>query len=271
MEGTTLASPVMAVNATSRVGDIQSVHRALDLLELIASKGDLGVTEMARELNLAVSTVHNLLRTLARRGYLVSDNGRYRQGPAVIMLMSAWDPVSSLTSLITPALQRLRSLTGHAATATALVGHEARLIGFETGNSAVTVSSAQWTRQNPLALATGRVLVAMTQQSAWDEFVEAGGDAHPQWSARRWHEELTRISRVGVCVKGAKDKHDAVGVAVPVWGRGSTVMCSIGCSAPGFLTTEHVINEMLDALWQVTAELSARLGCEEIPIGRDAN
>ncbi|HVX45738.1 MAG TPA: helix-turn-helix domain-containing protein [Mycobacteriales bacterium] len=255
----------MTVNESPRKGDIQSVHRALDLLELIGRRGDLGVSEMARETGLAVSTVHNLLRTLARRNYLISDGGRYRLGPGVMVLKSQWDPVTSLSTLLRPVLQRLTVLTGHAATATALLGHDARLIGFDPGPSPVTVSSSQWTWKNPLALATGRILVAMTQEPDWDDFIAAGKDAEPDWSRRRWREELSTVARTGTSVKAARHDQDAVGVAVPVWSSGSSVVCSIGCSAPGFLATDDVIRDMLRALWTVSAEISARLGCESIP------
>lgn len=259
----------MPINERPRTGDIQSVHRALDLLEAVGRSGDLGVTEMAHELGLAVSTVHNILRTLARRNYLISDNGRYRLGPGVTVLTSQWDPIVSLSSLLKPALNQLSQSTGHAATATALVGREARLIGFEAGPSPVTVGSSQWTWKNPLALATGRILVAMTREPEWAEFIAAGQDAEPGWSSAKWHEELTTVCRTGTCTKQARGDHEAVGVAVPVWTRGSSVICSIGCSAPAFLTSDDLVEQMLAALWDMTADISARLGCAEIPVFSD--
>ena len=64
---------------------VQSLQRALDLLEQTASseKG-LRLTELADKTGLKKTTVHNLVRTLLTRGYLVLDNShRYQPGPAI--------------------------------------------------------------------------------------------------------------------------------------------------------------------------------------------
>ncbi len=53
---------------------IQSVDRALDILQLFsASKTRLGISEMSRALGLMNSTVHGLVRTLAKHGFLRQD------------------------------------------------------------------------------------------------------------------------------------------------------------------------------------------------------
>lgn len=69
----------------SRKG-VQSVGRAMDILELLGRLGPTGVTDIARQLDLHVATVHNLLRTLADRHYLLNDGGQYRIGPAASIL-----------------------------------------------------------------------------------------------------------------------------------------------------------------------------------------
>jgi len=56
---------------------IQSVDRAIDVLEVLAQSGEqLPLKEIARKTGLNVSTCHHLLATLVNRGYV----GRSRLG-----------------------------------------------------------------------------------------------------------------------------------------------------------------------------------------------
>jgi IclR family acetate operon transcriptional repressor len=55
---------------------VQSVDRALDLLEALARGGRLGLSEAAAAAGLAEGTAHRLLRTLVARGYVRQDDGR---------------------------------------------------------------------------------------------------------------------------------------------------------------------------------------------------
>ena len=63
---------------------VQSVERALDLLETLArSDAPLGVSALAHATHLSPSTTHRLLATLVRRGWVSHDPGthRYRLTP----------------------------------------------------------------------------------------------------------------------------------------------------------------------------------------------
>lgn len=60
---------------------VQSVDRALDILELLSEKIDgIGLTEISTKIDLHKSTVHRLLGTLIHKGYVVQDldTNKYR-------------------------------------------------------------------------------------------------------------------------------------------------------------------------------------------------
>ena len=67
---------------------VQSLDRALDILETLAASGELGVSEVAARTGLVVSTTHRLLAGLADRGYVGRNpaNGRYALGFKVLEL-----------------------------------------------------------------------------------------------------------------------------------------------------------------------------------------
>lgn len=63
---------------------VQSVRRAVQLMEIIGSEPGLTVKQMARRLELNPTTAYHLIRTLVYEGYLIRDDlGNYTMGPAV--------------------------------------------------------------------------------------------------------------------------------------------------------------------------------------------
>jgi len=248
---------------------VQSVARALKLLELVAQAGEIGVTELAREAGLIVSTTHSLVRTLARHHYLVGTAGRYRIGPAASSLAGGWDSAAALTSRAGPVLDALAERTDFATTGTVLVGREARIIGYAAAPGPITATASDLRWRTPLGLATGRVLVALCCEDEWTEMIQREAQVEPRWSQRRWLNELRTIQRNGVALKGGQDRRGVAGLAVPVWAHGGTVVASIGCWAPNFLLDDLIGPATLGALWDASRDLSAELGCHEIPLTPD--
>lgn len=67
---------------------VQSLERAMALLEAFRSHETLGIAQMARQLDLPRATVHRLVQTLAAGGYLQQDaaTGKYHLGFGLLSL-----------------------------------------------------------------------------------------------------------------------------------------------------------------------------------------
>ena len=70
---------------------VQSVDRAVAILEILARDGEAGVTEVARELGVHKSTASRLLAALDRRELVTQDaaRGRFRLGVGIVRLAGA--------------------------------------------------------------------------------------------------------------------------------------------------------------------------------------
>ncbi|TIU06319.1 MAG: IclR family transcriptional regulator, partial [Mesorhizobium sp.] len=77
----------MADQADTRY-TVDSVDRAISLLQTVAGEADLGVSEIARRSGDSKARAFRLLQTLVRRGLLArsSDGKGYRLGLAALML-----------------------------------------------------------------------------------------------------------------------------------------------------------------------------------------
>jgi DNA-binding IclR family transcriptional regulator len=79
-----LTGPRGRGNAPAPPDLVQSVTRAMRLMEIIGAEPGLTVKQMARRLDMNAATAYHLIRTLVYEGYLLRDDlGNYTMGPAV--------------------------------------------------------------------------------------------------------------------------------------------------------------------------------------------
>lgn len=237
---------------------VQSVHRALDILELVTASGPVGVTEIGRRTGLKPSTAHGLIRTLAIRGYLARAGQDYRIGPAAIGLATEWGRSAELVPHVEPILAELSAQRLVAATATVLIGREARIVASTPSPGPISLRIEYDAWKDPLELATGQALIALGEQSRWEEFIsrsEVSPRLYPSWS-----QCLSQIRAHRVAFKLSRDPRALVSMAMPVLGRGGEAVCAIGVFAPGYLAGDVMSHETFEALWSAGARASQQFG-----------
>jgi DNA-binding IclR family transcriptional regulator len=86
-----MSAPQDINGGRSTVAAVQSVDRALTVLEILAAHGEAGVTEVAAELGVHKSTAFRLVAVLESRGFVeqLADRGKYRLGFGVVRLAGA--------------------------------------------------------------------------------------------------------------------------------------------------------------------------------------
>ncbi|MCU1631582.1 MAG: IclR family transcriptional regulator [Micrococcaceae bacterium] len=96
-------------------GGVQSVERVFELLELMnEAGGEVTLSELAASTDLALPTIHRLLRTLVGKGYVRQlPNRRYVLGPRLIRLGEGAN--RQLGALARPQLKHLVDVLGETA------------------------------------------------------------------------------------------------------------------------------------------------------------
>lgn len=59
---------------------VKTTKKSIEVIEFLATEGTTGVTEIAGELDMSKSVVHNHLSTLCEHGFVVRDGDEYRLG-----------------------------------------------------------------------------------------------------------------------------------------------------------------------------------------------
>ena len=82
---------VDAQGGDAQGGGVQSVDRALQILDILARAGDAGVSEIAEEMGVHKSTVSRLVGSLVGRQLVRqnSERGKYQLGFGILRLASS--------------------------------------------------------------------------------------------------------------------------------------------------------------------------------------
>jgi DNA-binding IclR family transcriptional regulator len=144
------------------VAAVQSVDRALMVLEILAKLGAAGVTEIAAELGVHKSTASRLIAVLESRGYVeqLSERGKYRLGFSIVRLAGSTSAPMDLTKQGQGTCDELARQTGETTNLAILDGD--RIINVVEAIGASGVALRTWVGQTCPAHATssGKVLLS---------------------------------------------------------------------------------------------------------------
>ena len=101
-------------NGGAEGATVQSVDRALTILEALARSGEAGVTELAADLDVHKSTAFRLVATLEAHGLVeqTEDRGKYRLGVGLLRLAGATTSRLDVVQEARPLCRKLASDTG---------------------------------------------------------------------------------------------------------------------------------------------------------------
>jgi len=244
---------------------IQSVDRAVSVLEYLSREGWSGVTEVAHGLRIHKSTAYRLLATLKDRGLVEQDleTERYRLGMGLVFLASAVAADLDVVRAARPVCQRLSERTHETVTVSVLAGDEAITIDQVTSSSSVL--SVDWTgKRLPLhAGSDGKVLLAHLPESRQREILSRPLERFTENTVvdpALLREQLQAIRAEGYAHSVEELEIGLNGVAAPICSRGGMVIAAISVSGPAFRISVDSIPGLGDLTKSAAAEISRRLG-----------
>jgi DNA-binding IclR family transcriptional regulator len=252
-----MTEPSGGTEATSRVADV--------LLMFTEGPSSLGVTRIARELDLSKAVVHRILQSLAGREMVALDPAtrEYRLGPAAAALGARALRDSDLRSAALPLLRRLRDETGETATLSTPVPHGRVYLDQVIGTHEITMS-VELGRRFPLhAGSSGKCMLAHLDPAAVDavlaeplESLTPATIADPD----ALRAELSVIRGRGYAASAGERQPDAGSVAAPVFGLSGDVLGAISVCGPRFRVTDDFVATIAPRVVTVAAQISRRLG-----------
>lgn len=243
---------------------VQSVDRALGILEVLARTGEAGVTDIAAELGVHKSTAFRLVATLEAHRLVEQtvDRGRYRLGVGILRLAGATAARLDLVQESRPICRRLAAAAGETVNIAVLAESSALYLDQVAGSSALQPHN--WVGQHiPLhATSNGKVLLAGLDDARLDVVLGTLAPYTPHTITRRdrLREEIERVREQGFAVAVDELEVGLTAVAAPVRNAHGDVVASMSVSGPSFRLTVDRIDHVVALVTEAAVEVSHRLG-----------
>jgi IclR family acetate operon transcriptional repressor len=245
-------------------GGVQSLERALDILEVLGrSEREIGVTEIAPEVNLANGTTHRLLSTLTQRGYArqVPGTRKYTLGPKAIALASA--ARERLGPLSRPFLKELMEVSQESSNLAALDRNSVVYIEQVSAPRMVRMFTEPGNRVPPHSSGAGKVLLAYQPDGVVDAIVEQNGlpgfTSHTITDPRRLKDELDAIREQGYALDSEEMEEGVRCLAAPVFGPDGRVLAAISISGPAGRMDQERLRELIPHIKRIAAGFTESL------------
>lgn len=244
---------------------VRAARVTVRILELLASRDDLGVTEIARENGMTKPRAFRHLRTLVTMGYAVQieSSDRYARGPKLLALARAvgQSAEDGLIELARPVLQGLHQRFDHSFNLSLVYGDSISIVESLPGKALVGIS-VKLREPLPLhATAAGKLLLAerhrVARSAPLGELVSF--TSHTIVDPRDLKQELATIAARGWADAPQEIVLGINAVSVPVHDqRGELVAMVSAMDSIQFIPAEPPL-DLVEALKQAAAEISSKL------------
>jgi DNA-binding IclR family transcriptional regulator len=244
---------------------VQSVDRALTVLEIVAQLGQAGVTEIAGELGVHKSTVSRLIAVLEARGYVeqVSERGKYRLGFAIPRLAHVAGSQSDLVKLGQDACDALSVDVGE--TANLAVLDQDRIVNIVETIGPAEITLRTWVGQSCPAHATssGKVLLAGLDPNDVRSRVAVPIFAFTEFTIGDPADlaaELAAVRERGWASVSEELEVGLNAVAAPVYDVHSQIVAALSVSGPSYRLATDRFEEVAKQTIAAADEISRKLG-----------
>jgi DNA-binding IclR family transcriptional regulator len=247
------------------VGPVKALAHAIDVLEALAERGEMGVSELSRATGLSKTAVFNILATFERRRLVARDpaTARYRLGWRLYELGTELVRRNELAPIARPFLKELVERAGETALLGILDGDGVTYVDRYESAQRIRMVAAPG-RQSPLhATASGKVLLAHQPQ----EYVERilAGELRRYTATTITDPDVLRAQLRDVVDHGfarcqLEHEPELSSISVPVFDYSGHVAAALTLAAPAFRFTDTAMRRVLPTLMDVAGELTQQLG-----------
>lgn len=250
---------------STREFSVQSVDRAVSILEMLAASGTAGITEISSALGIHKSTAFRLVTTLEARGLIEQefDRGKYRVGYTAVQLAAGVDRMRDIATISRPVCQQLAAAVGETVTITVRDGFEVLTVDQATGAAAVAAMDSVGRRQPMHSTAAGKVFLAAMAEDELQVVISHGLAANTDATLTdpiALREHLAGVRARGFAASYEEYEVGLGAMAVPVRTLGGAVVAALAISGPAFRVNEQSLPALLSKLESSAARVSWRAG-----------
>ena len=255
----------------TKTPSVPALQRGLAILERIAnSRRGLTFAQLARFFDFPKSSVHTLVLTLEREGYLQRDDatGRYMTGRKLVHIAGMTLDGLVVRERAAPLLRTLVADTGMTAHLAVLDRHEVTVVAKVDRPGVHRIATWVGKRMDVHCTSLGKCLVAYLPDDQVDRLITDRGllrhNEHTIVSPERLKQELARTRALGYAVDDEEEELGGRCVGAPVWDRDGRVVAAVsvagGTDQINADTLATIAAQVMTAALAISKELGYRAG-----------
>jgi DNA-binding IclR family transcriptional regulator len=215
---------------------VRSSEKTLRILEAIHELGGVGVTELAKYLDMSKATVHHHLSTLEQNEYVVNDGSTYRTGLKLLEMGERARRQSGLFEIAKPDVDELAEQTGELANLMIEEHGRGVYVHIASGEQAICLDTRVGTRQYLHTSALGKAILAHMPEELFEAVIDRHGlpaqTPNTVTEKELLEEELDEIRKRGVAFDGEERAEGIRCVAAPITDNQNQLVGAVSVSAP---------------------------------------
>ncbi|MCO6386971.1 IclR family transcriptional regulator [Aliihoeflea sp. 40Bstr573] len=244
---------------------IEAVDRALNLLELLAANPDLGVTEIAKQMQVSKTLAFRLLHTLERRGYIVRDEARRANslGYRVLYLAGNVNRHNLLVATTKPLLDELAKLCDEDVNLFVRIGLNAVCMAARSSVHQVRIFPEVGLRLSMHAGAASPLLLAYAPEEVQEAVLSRPLEAFTSATVvdpAKIRQRLRRMRKQGFHISRGDVDVAAFSIAAPIFGHDGKIAASICISGAINRLTPEIAERHRLMVVDYAGRMSERLG-----------
>lgn len=247
---------------------VPAVSRALDILELFLTDGNLSAPEITARLGLPRTTVHELVNTLVERDYLIAEAGaptRYRLGIRLFQLGGHFADRLDFTHEAQDVAADVAAACDETVHVALLDGSDVVYVAKVDSTHPVRMVSAVGRRLPAHCTAVGKVLLSAVSPEAFEARYPRGRalpamTPHSITSPARLRQALAEVREAGVAYDDCESNEAVRCVAAGVYDGAGHMVAGMSISVPTVRWNDQRRAEWTELVRHGAAALSRRLG-----------
>jgi IclR family transcriptional regulator, KDG regulon repressor len=245
---------------------LSSVGAAIKLLNAFSEdETEFGISNLAKRLGLAKSTVHRLATTLVADRLLEQDpqSGKYRLGIALFRLGALVRRRMDVSSEARPFLFDLRKKTNETVHLAILDGAEIMYVYYLESSQAIRMRSDLGGRKPAYCTAEGQAILAFGPSEVVERVAKRGLRARTPQTITDANKLLKALQLVRQRGYAMDDEESEIGmrcIAAPIRNDSGEVVGAVGVAGPVSRLTKKTLASFAPHVVAAAASISARLG-----------
>lgn len=253
-------------NKPGKAGNsVHSVDRAISILQVLARRGAVAVTDLAGELGIHKSTAFRLLATLEARGLVeqTSNRGRYQLGFGVIRLAESATTKHDLSVMSRSICEELAVAVGE--TVNVVINDGSTVISINQVMGSASVTTVNWVgRPGPMhATAAGKVFLAHMAEDNVKALLSEPlkrYTIHTVTDVNQLCQQLATIREAGYGFTLEEHEIGLAAMAAPIRSLDGEVIAALAISGPQFRINEDTFPGLAEQVVLAAARISERNG-----------